>query len=71
MGSFTDILENSLDRAPVSYFVMFAPVFHSTKFPVEILEQIFLHLSGQDVIRMEVVRGVISSSFDAVLTLLI
>ena len=69
MGSFTDILE--LDWAPVLYFVMFAPVSHSTKFPVEILEQIFLHLPSQDVIRMEVVRGAISSLSDAALTLLI
>jgi len=46
--------------------VMFAPVSHFTKFPVEILEQIFLLLPNQDVIRMEAVRGAVFSLFDAV-----
>jgi hypothetical protein len=35
---------------------------HLTGLPVEILEQIFLHLPSKDVIKMEAVRGVIFSS---------
>ena len=35
---------------------MTAPVSHLTGLPVETLEQISLHLSGQDIIRIEAVR---------------
>jgi len=35
---------------------MSALTLRSTKLPVEILEQILLHLLGQDVIKMEVVQ---------------
>ena len=41
--------------------LMFATVSHLTELPIEILEQIFLHLPGQDVIRIEAVWGVVSS----------
>ena len=41
---------------------MSAPVSHLTKLPVEVLEQIFLHLPGQDVIKVEAVRGVVFNS---------
>jgi len=40
---------------------MLTPAPHLTKLPVEILEQIFVQLPGQDVIKMGMVRGVVSS----------
>ena len=40
--------------------IMSAPVPHLTELPIEILEQILLHLPGQDIIKMEVVRGALS-----------
>ena len=40
---------------------MSAPVSHLTELPVEILEQILLHLPGQDVIKMEAVWGALSN----------
>ena len=36
---------------------MIAPMSHLTGLPAETLEQIFLHLPGRDIIRVEVVRG--------------
>ena len=36
--------------------------------PIEILEQIFLHLPGQDVIKLEVVRCVVATLRDPALT---
>ena len=35
--------------------------------PIEILEQILLHLPGQDVIKMEVVRRIITVRHDSAL----
>ena len=57
--------------ASEALIVMFAPVSHLTKIPVEILEKIFLLLPGQDVIRMEAVRELFPTLCDTVLTLLI
>jgi len=42
--------------------LMSEPVSRITMLPVEILEQIFLHLPGQDIIKMDLVRGVMSNS---------
>jgi hypothetical protein len=42
--------------------MMSAPVSYLTILPIEILEQICLHLPGQDIIRMEAVREVVSHS---------
>ena len=47
---------------------MFASMFCSTELPIEILEQILLHLPGQDIIRMEVVWCTVIISRDPVLT---
>jgi len=52
---------NPTNTMPVS-------IFRLTELPVEILEQIFLHLPGQDVIKMEVVRRVIAIPYDSSLT---
>ena len=50
---------------------MSALVSHFTDLPVEITERIFLHLPGQDIVKMEAVWGIVSSSvqsgFDFVL----
>jgi len=35
---------------------------HLTEIPAEILEQIFLHLPGQDIVKMEVVQRIAEAS---------
>jgi len=40
----------------LSLILMSAPVSHLTELPIEITEQILLHLPGQDIIKMEAVR---------------
>ena len=51
--------------------IMSALLSHFADLPIEILEQIFLYLPGQDIVKMEAVRGIVSSSvrsgFDFVL----
>ena len=47
---------------------MFASVPRFTGFPTEILEQILQHLPGQDVVKMEMVRPVITIPHDSALT---
>lgn len=54
-----DLSIQRLFRMPLT--AMLTPVSHLTKLPVEILEQIFVQLPGQDVIKMGMVRGVVSS----------
>ena len=48
--------------------VVTASAFRLTELPVEILEQILLHLPGQDVVKMEVVGCVIAIPHDSALT---
>ena len=38
-----------------------------TDFPIEILEQILLHLSGQDIVKVEAVRCVFAILHDSML----
>ena len=66
MGS----IEVSIRRPlPLSLDLMSAPIPYLTGLPTEILEQILLNLPGQDIVKMEVVRGAVSNSGDPVLTL--
>ena len=41
---------------------------HLTELPTEILEKILLHLSSQDIVKMEVVRYVAATQHDSALT---
>ena len=47
---------------------MSAPISRLAELPTETLEQILLHLPGQDVIKMETVQRVISILQNSVLT---
>ena len=49
---------------------MSTSIFRLTELPIEILEQILLHLPRQDIIKMEVVRCVVTVPDDLALTLL-
>ena len=49
---------------------MSASIFRLTELPIEILERILLHLPNQDIIKMEVVRCVVTVLDDLALTLL-
>ena len=42
--------------------LMIAPMLHLTGLPVETLEQILLHLSGRDIVRIEAVRASMANS---------
>ena len=52
-------LFDNIDQPTTLYtpMIMVASLPHLTEFPVELLEQIFLHLPGQDIVKMETVRG--------------
>lgn len=47
---------NSVGVASTNTSFMSASISHLTELPIEILEQILLHLPGQDIIKMEAVR---------------
>jgi len=47
---------------------MFASVLCLSELPIEILEKILLHLPGQDIVKVEVVRRVIAPQRDSALT---
>ena len=49
---------------------MSASIFRLTELPIEILERMLLHLPNQDIIKMEVVRCVVTVPHDLALTLL-
>ena len=56
MGS----IEVSIRRPlPLSLDLMSAPIPYLTGLPTEILEQILLNIPGQDIVKMEVVRGAV------------
>ena len=47
---------------------MSAPLSNLAELPIEVLEQILLHLPGQDIVKMEVVRRVTAHSRRTLLT---
>jgi len=47
---------------------MSARTSHLTELPTEILENILLHLPGQDIVKLEVVRYVVATQHDSALT---
>jgi len=53
------------NASPALNHTMLVSIFRLTDLPVEILEQIFLHLPGQDVIKMEVVRRIVAILHDS------